>query len=83
MMPGARAGFLKRLAVFLGDSCGSAEVSRRDADDALEVAGEVALIREAGARRDLGQCEVPVGVQELLRPLDPSRDDVLVRRQIF
>jgi hypothetical protein len=32
---------------FFGDSCGSAEVSRRDADDALEVMRELALIREA------------------------------------
>ncbi len=42
--------------------------------------GELALIREAGARRDLCQGEVPVGVQELLRPRDAARDDVLVRR---
>jgi hypothetical protein len=55
-------------------------LSRRDTDDALEVLGEVALIREADARRDLSQGEVPVGVQELLRPRDAARDDVLVRR---
>jgi hypothetical protein len=55
-------------------------LSRCDADDAREVPGEVALIREADARRDLGQGEVTVGVQELLRPRDAARDDVLVRR---
>jgi hypothetical protein len=65
---------------FLGDACGSAELARRDADDALEVMGEVAVIREADARRDLGQGEVLVGVQELLRPRDTACDDVLVRR---
>ena len=55
-------------------------MSRRDADDALEAMGELALIRESDARRDLSQGEVTVGVQELLRPLDAARDDVLVRR---
>jgi hypothetical protein len=64
----------------LGDACGSAELARREADDALEVLGELALIRKADARRDLGQGEVLVGVQELLRPCDAARDDVLVRR---
>jgi hypothetical protein len=55
-------------------------LSRRDADDALEVVGELALIREADARRDLSQGEVTVWVQERLRPRDAARDDVLVRR---
>jgi hypothetical protein len=63
----------------LGGSCGQAELARCDADEALEVMGELALIREADARRDLGQGEVPVGVQELLRPRDAACDDVLVR----
>jgi hypothetical protein len=40
----------------------------------------LAVIREADARRDLGQGEVTVWVQELLRPLDAARHDVLVRR---
>jgi hypothetical protein len=56
-------------------------LSRRDADDALEVMGELALIRESGARRDLCQGEATVLLQELLRPLDAAREDVLVRRQ--
>jgi hypothetical protein len=55
-------------------------LARRDADDALEVLGEVALIHEADTRRDLGQGEVLVGVQELLRPRHAARDDVLVWR---
>jgi hypothetical protein len=45
-----------------------------DADDALEVMGELALVRESGARRDLCQGEVTVGLQELLRPLDAARE---------
>jgi hypothetical protein len=56
-------------------------LSWRDADDALEVMGELALIREAGAGRDICQGEVTVLLQELLRPLDAAQDDVLVRRQ--
>jgi hypothetical protein len=43
--------------------------------------GELALIREAGARRDLCEGEVTVLLQELLRPLDAAGQDVLVRRQ--
>jgi hypothetical protein len=43
--------------------------------------GELALIREAGARRDLRQRDVTVLSQELLGPLDAADDDVLVRRQ--
>src|SRR5262249_46474528 len=39
----------------LGDSCGHTELSRRDANEALEVMGELALIREPGIRRDLCQ----------------------------
>jgi hypothetical protein len=41
--------------------------------EALEVMGELALIREAGAGRDLCQGEVTVLWQELLRPLDSLR----------
>src|SRR5262249_27895566 len=43
--------------------------------------GELALIRKADAGRDLGEGEVLVWVQELLRPRDAACDDVLVRRQ--
>src|SRR5262245_44422901 len=39
----------------LGGSCGRPELPRRDADEALEVTGELALVREAGAQGDLRQ----------------------------
>src|SRR3979490_3198225 len=65
----------------LGDSCGRPELPRRDADEALEVLAEHALVREAGARGDLRQGQVRSCLQELLRPLDAAHDDVLVRRQ--
>jgi hypothetical protein len=42
----------------LGDSCGRPELRRRDADETLEVVGELALVREAGAGGDLRQGEV-------------------------
>src|SRR5262249_34802366 len=57
------------------------ELPRRDADQALEVMGELALVREAGVRGDLRQGEAASGLQELLGPLDAAGDDVLVRRQ--
>ena len=53
---------------------------RRDADQALEVMGELALIRKAGASRDLRQREITVMLQELLCPFYAAREDVLVRR---
>src|SRR5262245_34040174 len=66
----------------LGVSCGCPEPPRGDADQALEVASELALVRKAAARRDLRQREVvAVLPQELLGPLDAADDDVLVRRQ--
>src|SRR5262249_52099359 len=65
----------------LGDSCGRPELSRRDADDALEVVGELALVREAGDSGDLRQGQVAAPLQKLLGPLDAAQDDVLVRRQ--
>jgi hypothetical protein len=40
--------------------------------------GELALVRESGARRDLCQGEVTVLLQELPHPLDAAGDDVLV-----
>src|SRR5262249_36522902 len=43
--------------------------------------GELALMREAGAPRDLRQREGRVLLQELLRPFDAPREGVLVRRQ--
>src|SRR6516164_1079370 len=57
------------------------ELPRRDANQALEVMRELALVREAGVRGDLRQGEVSSGLQELPGPLDAAGDDVLVRRQ--
>src|SRR5262249_4650501 len=57
------------------------ELPRRDADQALEVMGELALVRKAGVRGDLRQGGVASGLQELPGPLDAAGDDVLVRRQ--
>src|SRR5689334_1284545 len=57
------------------------ELPRGDADQALEVMGELALVREAGDSGDLRQGEGAFGLQELLGPLDAAGDDVLVRRQ--
>src|SRR5262249_11447468 len=57
------------------------ELPRRDAEEALEVMGELALVREPGDSGDLRQGEFASGLQELLGPLDAAGDDVLVRRQ--
>ena len=65
----------------LGDSCGRPELPRRDADDALEVMGELALVTEAGVRGHLRQGEIRSCLQEVLGPLDAAGDDVLVGRQ--
>ena len=54
---------------------------RCDADDALEVVGELALVREAGVQGDLRQGKGRPSLQELPGPLDAAGDDVLVRRQ--
>src|SRR5262249_53712437 len=40
------------------------ELPRRDADQALEVMGELALVTEAGVRGDLRQGEVASGLQQ-------------------
>lgn len=40
-----------------------------------------ALIREAGAKRDLRQLELAVYPQGVLRPFNAARDHILVRRQ--
>ena len=42
--------------------------------------GEVALIREPDTRRKLCQGEVTISLKELLRTLDATGDNVLVRR---
>src|SRR5215468_3182264 len=75
-----RSGVSSRDLRLLGDSCGHPELSRRDADEALEVMTEHALAREAGERCDLRQGEV-AALQEHLCPLDAAQDDELVRRQ--
>src|SRR5262249_49467414 len=80
MVRGRSAGSWRGLFV-LGDSCGHPELPRRDADYALEVMRELALVREAGVGGNLRQGEVAAGLQELLCPLDAAQDDVLVRRQ--
>ena len=48
-------------------ACGT---GRRDADEALEVVGELALVVEPGPCCDLGQGGVGLFSQEVLRPLD-------------
>src|SRR5262245_10528913 len=68
------------LRCFVG-SYARPELPRRDADQALEVMGELALVGEAGAQGDLRQGEVAPGLQQLPGPLDAAGDDVLVRRQ--
>src|SRR6516225_2900334 len=65
----------------LGNSCGRPELARRDADEALEVMAELALVREAGVRGHLRQGQVGSRLQVLPGPLDATGDDVLVRRQ--
>src|SRR5262249_55544394 len=72
---------LGRTCCLLGDSCGRPELPRRDADEALEVMAELALVREAGAGGDLRQGQVGSCLQELPGPLDAAHDHVLVRRQ--
>src|SRR5262249_13371045 len=69
----------RNLRRFVG-SYARPELPRRDADQALEVMGELALVREAGVLGDLRQGEIAVSLQELLGPLDTAGDDVLVRR---
>src|SRR5262245_36835993 len=80
MVRGTLSRFLAGLAL-LGGSCGRPELARRDADEALEVVGELALVREADPRGDFGEGEVAAALQEVLGPLDTAGDDVLVRRQ--
>ena len=64
----------------LGGSYARPELPRGDADYALEVMGELALVREPGVRGDLRQGKLGSGLEELSRPLDAAQDDVLVRR---
>src|SRR5215469_12027976 len=80
MVRGRSAVSWRGLSV-LGDSCGHPELARRDADEAFEVIGELALVPEAGVRGHLRQGQVASSLQELLGPLDAAGNDVLVRRQ--
>src|SRR5262249_49595343 len=75
-----RSGVSSRDLRLLGDSCGHSELSRRGADQALEVKTEHALARETGVRGDLYQWKVAT-LQKQLSQLDPAHDDELVRRQ--
>ena len=50
---GVALAFLGGTCDLLGDSCGRLELPRRDADQALEVMGELALVREADVRGDV------------------------------
>src|SRR5262245_32475733 len=74
-------GYLGGACGLLGDSWGCSERPRRDANEALEGTGELALVREPGPRRDLCQGQVTVLLQELPGPLDAAQDDELVRGQ--
>jgi len=76
---GGRSPVSWRDLPLFGDSCARPELPRRDADEALEVAGELALVREAGAGGQLRQEAVTVSLLELLRPLDAAGENVLVR----
>ena len=71
--------FLGGACCALGDSCGRPEPPRRDAHEALEVTGELALVREAAAGGDRRLGGVVASFQELLSSLDAGQDDVLVR----
>jgi hypothetical protein len=63
----------------LADSCGSPKLSRRNANDSLEVKGKFAFVREADAERDIHQAELAVCPQEVLRSFNAARDHILVR----
>ena len=61
-------------ADLLQDSCGNPKLSRCGADDPLKERGKMALVREASADRYLGQTELAVCLQELLRPFNAAVD---------
>src|SRR5262245_66516574 len=63
-----------------GGFCGRPEPTRCDAGQALEVMREVALVRETSAGGNLCQGEVVILSKQLLRTLDATGNDVLVRR---
>ena len=61
-------------------SCGNLKLSRRDADDPLEVKGKMALVGETDVQGDLRQTELAVSPEELLRSFNATSDHILVRR---
>src|SRR5262249_13452287 len=75
---GGRSGVSWRDLRPLGDSCGHPKLPRGDADEALEVMGELTLVREAGVCGDVRQGQVAAALQELLGSFDAAEDDVLV-----
>src|SRR5689334_14632648 len=75
----AAALVLGRACGSLDDSRGRPELPRRDADETLEAMAELALIREAGTRRDLCQGQAGSCLQQLLGSFDAAGDNVLVR----
>src|SRR5246127_559034 len=72
--------FIARTCGLLSDSCGPAELSWREPDNALEMVGELALVGEAGSGGDLRQRKV-ASLKESLGPFNAAHYDVLVRRQ--
>src|SRR5262249_58881112 len=68
----ARSAVSWRGLSVLGDSCGHPELPRRDADYALEVMRELALVREAGVRGHLRPGEGPSHLAEVHCP-PPAR----------
>jgi hypothetical protein len=65
----------------LRDSSRKQKLSRRDADDPLEMKGKLALVRETDAERDLHYAEFVVCTQEVLRSFNATSNDILVWRQ--
>ncbi|HEX8869076.1 MAG TPA: hypothetical protein VF821_25680, partial [Lentzea sp.] len=72
--------FIARTCGLLSESCGPAELSWREPDNALEMVGELALVGEAGSGGDLRQRKV-ASLKESLGPFNAAHYDVLVRRQ--
>jgi hypothetical protein len=61
-------------------SCGQTEPLRRDADESLEVARELALVGESGTRGDLDQREFSL-LKEWLASFDATGDEILMGRK--
>src|SRR5262245_63746764 len=79
MVGGVASWLLGGTCGLLGGSCGRPEPPWCDAEEALEMTGELALVGEAGAQGDIRQGYVRSGLQELLGPLDAAKDDGLMR----